>query len=118
MSKVKIKGLERLEKSIDNIPNKTMEGIEKAMEIIYQASQPKVPVDTGRLKESGVVEEVPNGYKIKYHANNPKTGYNYAPIQHENLNFNHKVGQAKYLEDAVEENMDKIIDTIVEEILK
>ncbi len=112
-----VKGLAELQSQINNIPNKTMKGIEKAMGIIYDDSQPRVPVDTGALKRSGIVEQVDKGYKIKYHSESP-SGYNYAVIQHENTSFNHKVGQAKYLEDAIKSNMDKIEQAIVEEVVK
>ena len=115
---VMVKGLETLQKQLDDIPNKTLKGLEKAMGIIYNASQPLVPVDTGALKRSGIVEQVDNGFKIKYHSENPTSGYNYAVIQHENMSFNHRVGQAKYLEDAIKNNMDEIEKVIVEEVLK
>lgn len=118
MSSVSVKGLQNLESIVNEIPNRTMKGIEKAMGIIYDASQPLVPVDTGALKRSGVIETVDNGMKIKYHSENPKNGYNYAVIQHENMSFNHRVGQAKYLEDAIKNNMDKIEDAIVKEVIK
>jgi len=113
-----VKGLDTLQSQINDIPNKTMKGIEKAMGIIYDASQPLVPVDTGALKRSGVVEQVDKGYKIKYHSENPNNGYNYAVIQHENTSFKHRVGQAKYLEDAIKSNMDKIEKAIIEEVVK
>ena len=115
---IQVTGLKNLEAQINQIPNKTMQGIEKAMEIIYQSSQPLVPVDTGRLKRSGKITQIKNGYQLKYKALNPKNGYDYAPIQHENLKFNHKVGQAKYLETAVAVNMDKIKQVIVKEVIK
>lgn len=118
MSSVSVKGLQNLESIINDIPNRTKKGIEKAMGIIYDASQPLVPVDTGALKRSGKIEEVNNGMKIKYHSENPNNGYNYAVIQHENTSFNHRVGQAKYLEDAIKSNMDKIEEAIVKEVIK
>lgn len=117
MSNVTVKGLETLQSQINDIPNRTMKGIEKAMGIIYDASQPLVPVDTGALKRSGVIQQTDKGYKIKYHSESP-SGYNYAVIQHENTSFNHRVGQAKYLEDAIKSNMDKIEKAIIEEVVK
>lgn len=118
MSSVAVKGLQNLESIVNDLPNRTMKGIEKAMGIIYDDSQPRVPVDTGALKRSGTIQEVDNGMKIKYHSENPKNGYNYAVIQHENTSFKHRVGQAKYLEDAIKNNMDRIEDAIVKEIVK
>lgn len=82
-------------------------GIEAIANAIYVTSQTLVPVDTGRLKASGEVI-IEGGFGttiayVSYEAFDPKTGYEYAPIQHEVLGFNHKIGQAKYLEDAVRE---------------
>lgn len=115
---VQVKGLNELQAKLNQIPNKTMSGVKKAIEIIYDASQPLVPVDTGRLKRSGKIIKLKDGYKIHYRALNPKNKYNYAPIQHENLKFNHRVGQAKYLEQAVKSNMDKIKKVIAQEVVK
>ena len=117
-SGIQVKGLKELEAKISQIPNKTMKGIEKAMDIIYESSQPLVPVDTGRLKRSGKITRLKDGYQLKYRALNPKNKYNYAPIQHENMRFHHKVGQAKYLEQAVKMNMDRIKEVIVKEVIK
>lgn len=104
-----LKGLRTLEKKLHRIPDATNRGVANAAYFIYRKSQPKVPVDTGRLKKSGKVTKLGNGvYEVSYHAENPKTGYNYAPIQHEHLGFKHKVGQAKYLEEPVRENMETI----------
>ena len=115
---IKVTGLHKLENDINDIPNKTMKGIKKVMGIIYNESQLLVPVDTGRLKRSAEVREIKDGYELIYHAENPSNGYNYAPIQHENMYFKHKVGQAKYLEDAVKNNMDEIKQIIAEEVVK
>ncbi len=115
---IKVTGLKNLEAKLNAIPQKTMKGIEKAMGIIYNSSQPLVPVDTGRLKRSGKITQIKNGYQLKYKALNPKNGYDYAPIQHENTTFKHRVGQAKYLEKAVTMNMDKIKQVIVKEVIK
>lgn len=115
---IKVTGLKKLEAEINQIPNKTMKGIEKSMRLIYKSSQPLVPVDTGRLKRSGKITKISNGYQLRYRAINPDNGYNYAPIQHENLHFHHRVGQAKYLEEPVEINMDRIKKIIAEEVVK
>lgn len=118
MSGIKVTGLKNLEAKINQLPQRTMKGIEKAMGIIYQSSQPLVPVDTGRLKRSGKITQIKDGYQLKYKALNPKSGYDYAPIQHENLKFKHRVGQAKYLEQAVVKNMSKIKEVISKEVIK
>lgn len=115
---VQVKGLNNLEVQINEIPQRTMKGVQLAIEHIYKMSQPLVPVDTGRLKRSGKITKLEDGYQLHYRAENPKTGYNYAPIQHENTHFKHKVGQAKYLESPIIRDMDKIKEIISTEVLK
>lgn len=95
-----------------------MAGCKKAAEYLLNESQPLVPVDTGRLKESGEVVEIPKGYSVVYSTENPETGYNYAMIQHENLEYHHEVGQAKYLEEPLRRNADKLISIVREEMRK
>lgn len=111
---VQVKGLANIENLFKHIENKTMYGIDLAMTYIYNQSQELVPVDTGRLKSSGIVTQIPNGYEITYHSENPKNNYNYAPIQHENLDFHHDIGQAKYLENAID--IQKIKDIVTMEV--
>ena len=115
---IQVKGLSTLEAQINEIPQRTMNGVKMAIESLYTMSQPLVPVDTGRLKKSGKITKLEDGYQLHYRAENPKNGYNYAPIQHENTQFKHKVGQAKYLEQPVRMNMDKIKEIISTEVLK
>lgn len=95
-----------------------MAGCKKAANYLLKESQPLVPVDTGRLKNSGKVVEISNGYSVVYSTENPTTGYNYAMIQHENLEYNHEVGQAKYLEEPLRNNADKLISIVREEMRK
>lgn len=115
---IKVKGLKELEKKFSNIPNKTKQGTRKAIEFIYNKSQPMVPVDTGRLKASGKIIEEGNNISIIYHAENPNSKYNYAPIQHEHMRFKHRVGSAKYLEKPIRENYDHLKEIIIKEIFK
>ena len=39
-------------------------------------------------------------------------------IQHENLEYHHEVGQAKYLEEPLRRNADKLISIVREEMRK
>lgn len=115
---IQVKGLSTLEAQINEIPQRTMNGVKMAIEHIYKMSQPLVPVDTGRLKRSGKITKLEDGYQLHYRAENPKNGYNYAPIQHENTHFKHKVGQAKYVEQPIITDMDNIKKIISTEVLK
>lgn len=117
MSKWKFEGIKELEKEfnrkVKDIKHGSSEGLVEAGKYLLELSQPLVPVDTGRLKESGrVVQENANTVYVTYEAFNPENGYEYAPIQHEALDFHHNVGQAKYLEEPFMMNMDKLVDII------
>lgn len=115
---VSVYGLNKIMEEFENIQDKTEAGILDAMEFILRISKPRVPVDTGALQRSGKINKIENGYEVIYHSENPATGYNYAPIQHENLTFNHTVGQAKYLEEPILQNINKIKEMVVKGIIK
>lgn len=74
-------------------------GIEHAAaELILTASEPLVPVDTGKLVGTGRVEQGADGASIIYDAV-ADDGYAYGVRQHEDLSLNHpNGGQAKFLE--------------------
>lgn len=115
------KGIRQLEKQLNrktkDIDYASSEGLVNAAKYLLELSQPLVPVDTGRLKASGnVYKQNKNTVYVSYQAFNPVNDYDYAPIQHENLMFNHNIGQAKYLEQPFRENMDEIVNRIAEKI--
>lgn len=72
-------------------------------ELINANTYMRVPLDTGRLQESfhwDLREESPDRIVVDviYDAEDPKTGFHYAEIQHQNTHFNHpKRGEAFYL---------------------
>lgn len=117
MAKWTFKGINKLEKEfkkkVKDIENSSSEGLTNAGKYLLELSQPLVPVDTGRLKESGrVVNENKNTVYVTYEAFNPENGYEYAPIQHEALDFHHNVGQAKYLEQPFMQNMNELVNIV------
>ena len=86
------------------------------LEIINKHTEPLVPYETGRLRASVMR---PNGMliegdfmsqEIEYSARNPRTGYDYAFIQHETPPhiYHHRVGQWKYLEVGINESENEI----------
>ena len=117
-SVIDIKGLSALQANINSLDYKLDRGIEQAMKMILRRSKPLVPVDTGALKKSGRITKIENGYEIRYHAENPKTGYNYAPIQHDNLEFTHRIGQDNYLAQPVQEKLPTIKAMVIGALLK
>lgn len=115
-----IKNLEKeFTKKLTKINNYSEQGLLDAADYLLELSQPLVPVDTGRLKKSGkVVQENANTVYVTYEAFNPENGYDYAPIQHEVLDFKHTIGQAKYLEQPFLTNMDNLINVVAGNIKK
>lgn len=85
-----------------------------AAEQLLKWSKPLVPVDTGKLKASGEVVKRDTGYAVQYSSTN-KQGYDYAYIQHENLEYHHEVGQAKYLEQPLREHAQELMDIVARE---
>jgi len=92
------------------------------LEIVNKHTEPKVPYETGRLRASVMR---PNGMliegdfmsqEIEYSARNPKTGYDYAMIQHENLLYRHRVGQALYLREGMFESQDEVYRLIEKDV--
>lgn len=92
------------------------------LEIVNKHTEPKVPYETGRLRASVMR---PNGMliegdfmsqNIEYSARNPKTGYDYAMIQHENLLYKHRVGQALYLREGMFESQDEVYRLIEKDV--
>lgn len=116
MSKWTFEGINKLEKEfskkIKDIKHGSSEGLVEAGKYLLELSQPLVPVDTGRLKESGRVVEDDDAVYVTYEAFNPENGYEYAPIQHESLDFHHNVGQAKYLEEPFMMSIDELVKIV------
>jgi hypothetical protein len=68
------------------------------------------PVDTGDLRGSGNVAELPDGAAVRFQTR-------YAAVQHERLDFNHpRGGQAKYLEAPLIQNRDRYLRHILDAI--
>jgi len=96
-----------------------------------------VPVDTGSLRDSGFTitrslealgprAEVDPGTRADVEPENESlitavVGFGgpaqeYAIVQHERLDFHHRVGQAKYLETAVNQHVEDIAPMIAEKV--
>lgn len=68
------------------------------------------PMQTGTLRDS--IQIRPWGkhsLKITAEAHNERTGYDYAPIQHNNTSYRHSVGGSLYLKRAVDECADEFV---------
>ena len=85
------------------------------VDIVDRHTRPLVPLETGRLRESimrrngMLVEGDFMSQEIEYSERNPKTGFDYALIQHENFEYRHDVGQWMYLTDGMAESENDVI---------
>jgi hypothetical protein len=91
--------------------------VEEAEETLT-ASAPLVPVDEGILKASGRRGDVEDdGTDISVTIGYGIPGAEpYAVVQHENLDYQHTVGQAKYLEQPVNERAGSAPERIAERV--
>ncbi len=103
------KVLKNLNKQVRRIKGQTTKGMRIVVLLIKGRSIVKSPVDTGNLRAS--------------HFSNVTTQKNriigivgatafYAFFVHEDLEASHKVGQAKFLEDAIKESKGEILSII------
>ena len=105
--------LKNLDRAIKDIRGRTAEGMLAAGILIEAESKERTPVDEGNLKASHyyakggsfIAPIVQIGAGVGYTAN-------YAVYVHEDLNARHTVGQAKFLESAVYDNREKILEVI------
>lgn len=125
MFKVKVKKtkfINDLKRTKEQIKKNVASDSYEILEIVNKYTEPKVPYETGRLRASVMR---PNGMliegdfmsqEIEYSARNPRTGYDYAFIQHENLLYRHRVGQALYLREGMFESQDEVYRLIEKDV--
>jgi hypothetical protein len=109
----------RVNQFVTEITNLSEETLLEMAEEIKLAAQEKTPVKTGTLKESAYVasEMTPKGpvAEVGYSQNAEAT---YAPFVHENLEANHPEGEAKFLENALKENVQRVKDIALDKLKK
>ncbi len=111
---VKVKGLDTVEQNIGKLARKYPEAGRRALRrnaefIMTDAKMTYVPVDEGELRASGHVVSDETKLEVTLgfggpagignqggETNNERVGY--AIVQHEELDYSHRVGGAKYLE--------------------
>jgi len=100
--------LRNLNREILGIKNRTRAGLREAALMVRRRSQQLTPVDTGNLKASAYTEVYDSwegpGAEIGYMAG-------YAPYVHE-IDKNYRVGQWKFLETALKEKSQEILEII------
>lgn len=111
---VKIEGLEKLNAILRNVPIQANEAVFKEMELITQDLKGKgqrlAPKDLGDLRGSAFAE-VQRTVFLKIAGT---VGFTepYALRQHEEMDYHHTDGQAKYLETPYKENVAKYTNDI------
>ena len=123
VSRVTVSGLSEASKhltkflrTVETVPTQIL--LEEAPRI-EETAKIRTPEKTGKLKESVKVRVSRDKRRPGLYAQASATnrGYNYALIQHENLSYNHpNGGQAKFLESAFIEGVERIERRIEQEV--
>lgn len=104
-----IKHLETFLKKVPQIQKEELQAT--ATEIIAQMEE-EVPEDTGRLLEGLYVHITKRGLTAGANAHDPRSGYNYAVIQHENEEFFHDKGKPFYVSQPFVEGVARLVKNI------
>ena len=110
------KHLTRFLRTVETVPTKIL--LEEAPRI-EETAKIRTPEKTGKLKESVKVRVSRDKRRPGLYAQASafNRGYDYALIQHENLSYNHpNGGQAKFLESAFVEGVERIERRIEQEV--
>lgn len=110
------KHLTRFLRTVETVPTNIL--LEEAPRI-EETAKIRTPEKTGKLKESVKVRVSRDKRRpgLYAQASARNRGYDYALIQHENLSYNHpNGGQAKFLESAFVEGVERIERRIEQEV--
>ena len=123
VSRVTVSGLDEASKhltqflrTVETVPTQIL--LEEAPRI-EETAKIRTPEKTGKLKESVKVRVSRDKRRPGLYAQASafNRGYDYALIQHENLSYNHpNGGQAKFLESAFVEGVERIERRIEQEV--
>lgn len=107
--KSSMKGAKEMAARLRELAVKTPLAVEKALfeeaGIEMTEAKRRTPVDTGKLRASGLVHEPERkGRNISVELTFGNEEVDYAVPVHENLDAFHEVGQAKYLESTLKES--------------
>lgn len=114
-----IEGAASVEKSlrrlIEQIPDRAAQTLNAVAEETMTVSKDRTPVKTGRLKRSGNVSKHATAEDLSAELS---YGTEYAVHVHERLDLRHTVGQAKFLESAVNEAVKVLGPRVAEDLLR
>jgi len=88
-----------------------MQALHDGAEHILTESIDETPIDSGTLRRSGTVTDVPSEESVFVSFNTP-----YAVKQHEDLSLRHTDGKAKYLEDPFNRNKERVIRLVSDQV--
>ncbi len=124
MSKIIDTGILKALKVVnDNIHISAMNATVLAADEIRHRTIPRTPLDDGILRDSlystdlNETQSISNDRKIEAvigsrGAKDPETGFKYAVVQHENMNFKHQYGESKFLENAAHANKNRFVQLV------
>jgi hypothetical protein len=107
---LQLKGMNSMNRKLKDISRRHPEMVGKAMyqemQIEMTEAKRRCPVETGVLRASGTVSrpEIDSYDNINVMLSFGGAAQDYAIVQHERLDFVHKVGQAKFLESVLNES--------------
>ena len=101
-----------LQKFLHDVQTVTAQELETFRVNVETEAKAQVPIgETGNLQESIKVRvsrsKLKPGINITAMARDPRSGYNYAPIQHERADYEHTVGKWHYLSDPFNQELKK-----------
>lgn len=112
------RGLKDIIKSIQRMPGMADKSAKKSLKScsdkLLVLSRPLVPINTGKLRWSGEVQDNGPFEKIVVYSAIGEDGLDYAMTQHENLDFRHLDGQAKYLQEPFELYIERFLEDFEE----
>jgi hypothetical protein len=103
--KIKLKGLKEAREALKAAKERVGQATARALyvagnEVMTEAKQ-RAPVDFGTLRSSGYVT-LPDPKSPRVEVGFGGAAEQYALVQHERTEFKHDVGEAKYLENAID----------------
>lgn len=103
----------KLDKLVENIEGRSAAGAFAAGLMVQAEAQRRTPVDTGNLRGSAFTRRVPEDLTPDGWAT-VEVGFSadYAVFVHEDMEARHAVGQAKFLESAVYDLRERIVEVI------
>ncbi len=97
---IKLKNAEQIKSFLQSRPQETKHqlglAIAKTVKAVEAETKRRTPVDTGRLRTSIQAREFPSALEGEV-----GTTVIYAIIQHESIHFRHRVGEARFMSNAV-----------------